>query len=97
MTKGEFVSDPKTRDAVILKLLVVGEAAAQLVAECADFVEQHPEIPWRQMRAMRNRMAHGYFDINLDVVWDAVALSLPTLARQIGDMRRKPFGAGPRG
>lgn len=37
-----------------------------------DFTQQHPEIPWRSMRNMRNRMAHGYFEINLDVVWDTV-------------------------
>jgi uncharacterized protein with HEPN domain len=90
MRKDEFLADTRTQDAVILKLLVVGEAAAQLVAECTEFVDQHPEIPWKQMRAMRNRMAHGYFDINLDVVWDTVQSSLPELGRQIAVIRRAP-------
>ena len=90
MSKEDFLADPRTQDAVILKLLVVGEAAAQLVTECAEFVDQNPEIPWKQMRAMRNRMAHGYFDINLDVVWDTVESSLPELARKIAEIRRKP-------
>ena len=41
------------------------------------------EIPWKQMRGMRNRMAHGYFEINLDMVWDTVQDSLPELEQQI--------------
>ena len=47
MTKADFPADPRTQDAVILKLLIVGEAAAQLVAECADIVDQNSEIPRR--------------------------------------------------
>jgi uncharacterized protein with HEPN domain len=38
------------------------------MSEHPDFVANHPDIPWRQMRGMRNRMAHGYFDINLEIV-----------------------------
>ncbi len=39
------------------------------------------------MRGMRNRMAHGYFDINLDIVWDTIQQSIPVLARQIQQIR----------
>jgi uncharacterized protein with HEPN domain len=46
-------------------------------------VAQHPEIPWAQMRGMRNRMAHGYFDIDLNVVWDTVRLSLRDLRSKL--------------
>jgi uncharacterized protein with HEPN domain len=77
--KQDFLKDKRTQDAVMLKLLVLGEAAAQMVSECADFAGQHPEIPWKEMRGMRNRMAHGYFDINLDIVWDTIHQSLPEL------------------
>jgi uncharacterized protein with HEPN domain len=45
----------------------------------AAFVEHHPEIPWRSMRGMRNRIAHGYFDINLHVVWETTQTALPRL------------------
>jgi hypothetical protein len=37
-----------------------------------EFTQAHADVPWRSMRNMRNRMAHGYFDINLDVVWETV-------------------------
>lgn len=43
----------------------------------------HPAIPWRNIRGMRNRIAHGYFDINLDVVWDTVHTALPDLLPQL--------------
>lgn len=45
-----------------------------------DFANAHSQIPWRNMRGMRNRIAHGYFDIDLDVVWDTVQTALPPLA-----------------
>ena len=40
-----------------------------------------PHVPWRSMRGMRNRIAHGYFDINLEVVWDTVQIALPELLK----------------
>ncbi len=83
LTKAEFIEDKKTQQAVILNLLVIGEAATQLAGGHPDFVELHPEFPWKQMRGMRNRMAHGYFEINLDIVWDTVQRSLPLLEQQI--------------
>ena len=49
----------------------------------ADFADAHPGVPWRSMRAMRNRITHGYFDINLDVVWDTVQTALPALLSQL--------------
>ena len=83
LSKQDFLDDKKTQDAVILKLLVLGEAAAQIVNECPDFAGQHPEIPWKEMRGMRNRMAHGYFDTNLDIVWDTLHSSLPDLEEKV--------------
>jgi uncharacterized protein with HEPN domain len=83
LTKAEFVEDKKTQQAVILNLLVIGEAATQIASGHPDFAEQHPEFPWKQMRGMRNRMTHGYFEINLDIVWDTVRQSLPALEQQI--------------
>lgn len=83
MAKEDFLQDKKTQQAVILNIVILGEAATKLVADCPEFVNQHPEIPWQQMRGMRNRMAHGYFEINLDIIWDTVQTALPDLERQI--------------
>ncbi|MCX7167474.1 MAG: DUF86 domain-containing protein [Rhodocyclales bacterium] len=83
MAKEDFLADRKTQQAVILNLIVLGEAASKIASECPEFTAAHPALPWQQMRGMRNRMAHGYFDIDLDVVWETVQTSLPALLRQI--------------
>ena len=53
----------------MMRFIVMGEAATRILNRYPDFAENHPEIPWRQMRGMRNRMAHGYFDIDYETVW----------------------------
>lgn len=83
MIKAEFLADRRTQQAVILNLITIGEAAARLVNEYAEFAASHPEIPWAQMRGMRNRMAHGYFEIDLNTVWDTVQTSLPDLEEKL--------------
>lgn len=52
-----------------------------------EFAQAHPEVLWRSMRGMRNRIAHGYFDINLDVVWNTVQAALPELLKRLSVMR----------
>lgn len=94
MNKTRFLADKKTQQAVILNILVVGEAATQIGNEYPEWADHHPDIPWRQMRGMRNRMAHGYFEIDLDVVWDTVQQSLPELE---GKLLAILHGAGHRG
>jgi uncharacterized protein with HEPN domain len=46
-----------------MSLIIIGEAATKVIENYAVFTQAHPEVPWRSMRGMRNRMAHGYFDI----------------------------------
>jgi uncharacterized protein with HEPN domain len=65
-TKNDFLADKRTQLAVIMSLIIVGEAATKVMDDYIDFTQQHPEIPWCSMRNMRNRMAHGYFEINLE-------------------------------
>lgn len=89
LTREDFLLDSKTQQAVILNLLVMGEAATKLATEHPDFVAQYSQIPWKQMRGMRNRMAHGYFDIDLDIVWETVQVSLPQLQQQILQSQRQ--------
>ncbi|MGF6732369.1 uncharacterized protein with HEPN domain [Paraburkholderia youngii] len=66
--KDQFPVDKRTQRAVVMSLIILGEAATKVMDRYADFAQAHPEVPWRSMRGMRNRIAHGYFDINLDVV-----------------------------
>ena len=79
MTKLEFDVDRRTQQAVILNLVVIGEAATKLLDRFPDTAAQFPEVQWQAMRGMRNRIAHGYYEIDLDVVWDTVIDALPDL------------------
>jgi len=87
-SKEDFLADKRTQQAVILNIVVIGEAATKLADEYPEFVAHYPEVQWKSMRGMRNRMAHGYFDINLDIVWDTIWQSIPVLAQQIQKIRQ---------
>ncbi len=55
---------------------IIGEAASKVTVETRD---QHPAIPWAPIVGMRNRLIHGYFEIDLDLVWDTIQTDLPPL------------------
>ena len=86
LSKEDFLADKRTRQAVIMSLIVIGEAATKIMELHAEFTDLHLEVPWRSMRGMRNRIAHGYFDINLDVVWDTVQTALPELLERLREL-----------
>jgi uncharacterized protein with HEPN domain len=52
-----------------------------------DFLEAHADAPWKNMKGMRNRIAHGSFEINLDVVWETVQSALPELLARLPAIR----------
>jgi uncharacterized protein with HEPN domain len=75
--------DSRTQDAVIRNIEIIGEAANHLQNMSPAFVANHPELPWLEMRGMRNKVAHEYFDVDWDMVWDTVKDDLPQLKQQI--------------
>ena len=60
LAKDDFLSDKRTQQAVIMSLIVIGEAATKIMENYVEFTHTHPGVPWRSMRGMRNRIAHGY-------------------------------------
>lgn len=88
MDKAEFLTDKRTQQAVIMSLVIIGEAATKVMDCHAEFALIHASVPWRSMRGMRNRVAHGYFDINLEVVWETVRTALPQLLQQLPAVRQ---------
>lgn len=62
MAQADFMQDKRTQQAVVMSLIVLGEAATKVMDQPPAFAEQHNQIPWRNMRGMRNRISHGYFD-----------------------------------
>ncbi len=84
--------DELAQDAIVRTLTVIGEAAVRIQKEAPDFVAAHPEVPWSQMRGIRNKVVHDYFDVAWDVVWDTVKQDLPPLREQIKTLL-KPTGS----
>ncbi|ABC24607.1 Protein of unknown function DUF86 (plasmid) [Rhodospirillum rubrum ATCC 11170] len=82
LAKDDFLDDKRTQQAVIMSL-IIGKAATKVMDGYAEFTKAHANVPWRNMRNMRNRMAHGYFDINLNVVWEMAQEWLPALLKQL--------------
>ncbi len=81
-----FRSDLKTQDAVIRNLQVIGEASKKISAEMR---ERNPQIPWRNMAGMRDRVVHDYFGVSLEIVWDIVENHLLPLRDGIGQILRE--------
>ncbi len=86
-SKDDFIKDERTHQAVIMNLIIIGEAATKTMDMFPDFTQSNTEIEWHKMRGMRNRIAHGYFDINLDVVWDTVRIAIPELLKRLNVIR----------
>ena len=86
MSQDDFLADKRTQQAVILSLIVLGEAATKVMDRYPEFANANAQIPWRNMRGMRNRIAHGYFDINLELVWDTVKNALPPLVDALREL-----------
>ena len=78
--KAVFFSETIIQDAVIRNLEIVGEA----VKNISDKIRlSYPEVPWKQIAGMRDKIIHEYFGVNLDLVWDAVEKDLPSLAEKV--------------
>ena len=76
LTYEEFRLDQRTVDAVIRNFEIMGEAARHVSTEVET---RHPQGPWHEMRVMRNELIHGYFGVNLSIVWDTIQHDLPPL------------------
>lgn len=76
MTFEQFASDRKTIDAVVRNFIIIGEAASHLPE---DLTELYSDLPWREMRDMRNIAAHEYFGVDNMIVWETLRNNLPPL------------------
>lgn len=79
-THDDLVADDMMYYAVVKNIEIMGEAANMLSQE---FVDSHPETPWKMIRGMRNYIVHEYFQIDDAVVWDVVSNNLVPLREQI--------------
>lgn len=83
MKKGtfyEFAKKDLLFDAVVREIEIIGEAANHL---SKDFIGKHPEIPWKEITGIRNKLVHDYWQLDLQVIWDTFQKDLPKLKKQI--------------
>jgi len=83
ITEESFYSTRQVQDAVVRRLEIIGEAAKNIDD---DFRDKHPEIPWKKIAGMRDIIAHGYFGVKLERIWDIVKQNLPELKKQIASL-----------
>lgn len=74
------MANTQLQDSVIRRLEIIGEAAGRVSRQCRD---ENPDIPWSQMRGMRNWVIHRYDDVDMDVVWETVEQDIPLLIAQL--------------
>jgi uncharacterized protein with HEPN domain len=85
----------QAQDAIVRTIAVVGEAANRICKAAPDFVTDHPELPWSQMRGIRNKVVHDYFDVAWDIVWNTVKDDFPPLLKQIKTLLLQRKGQNP--
>jgi uncharacterized protein with HEPN domain len=80
MNFDDFQKDRKTIDAVVRNLEIIGEASRSIPEEIKN---NHPEIDWKGIIGLRNRIAHEYFGISVSIVWEIIKSDLPALKEKI--------------
>jgi uncharacterized protein with HEPN domain len=86
LTYEQFVKDYKTQDAVVRNFEVIGEATKNL---SASLKRNYPEVPWKGLAGLRDKMIHHYFGINYEIVWTIAREELSGLLSQIEDILAK--------
>ena len=81
-----FLNSKLVQDAVIRNLEVIGEASRNIERVHPEFAAAHPELPLALANDMRNALAHGYFKVDLEIVWKTVQNNLPELHAQITEV-----------
>lgn len=81
--RSDLDKDEKLALSIVRLLEILGEAAKGLSEQCR---QNYPSIAWRQITGTRDRLIHGYFDIDLDIVWNIVSSDLPSLINQLEEI-----------
>jgi len=80
LDKGTFLQDETRKRAYVRSLEIIGEAIKQIPEPIR---QKYPAIEWRAMAGMRDRLIHGYFGVDYEIVWDVIATKFPTLEQAI--------------
>ena len=83
MSKEDFCSSQLVQDAVIRNIEILGEASRNIELHGQEIAAVRDELPLRDIYLMRNRLAHGYFSVDLSIVWNTVQTDIPALQSQV--------------
>ena len=81
-----FMDSHLIQDGIIRQIEIIGEATKRLAN---DIRERHPEIPWKDMVGMRDKLIHNYLGVDIDAVWDTVEKDIPALKNRLRDLMEK--------
>ena len=84
-----FSNSSLIRNATLMQIQIIGEATSHL---SESLKSQFPDIEWRQIRSTRNIIAHEYFGIDFEIVWNIASDKLPIFKRQVQEILEKTFG-----
>jgi uncharacterized protein with HEPN domain len=79
----DFLADRLLQDAIIRNFEVLGEASKNLLDLAIDAPSKFPAIPFAAIYAMRNQLSHGYFAVDLDIVWKVIERDIPPLQKEL--------------
>jgi uncharacterized protein with HEPN domain len=91
LDKEEWLRNTMVQDAVIRNIEIIGEASHKVQTLHQDFAKQNADFPWDDAYWMRNVLSHGYFQVDLDLVWETVTKDLPVFLEKIRSIR-PPIG-----
>lgn len=92
MVESSFLTHKLEQDAVIRNFEIIGEACRNIDRHCPKFSEQYPELPLAVAYEMRNALAHGYFKVDLEIVWKTIETDLPVLEQQVKNIYHQITG-----
>ena len=89
MTEVSFMRSEMAQDAVIRNFEVIGEASHNIEVHHPEFARRHPALPLAIAYQMRNAVAHGYFKVDLELLWKTIGRDLPGLHQQVQHLLRE--------